>query len=91
VPVVENEQLTRLHETYVWYVNAAVGEGRFDLVQKLADEYLDEALALITADESAGCDRPDCIACRLPQTPHHPAPAPLSTGWRRWLRLRSSR
>lgn len=48
-PVTLDEQLARLHEAYVWQVNAAVGEGRMDLVQELADQYTEEALDLITA------------------------------------------
>jgi hypothetical protein len=85
--VVDKEQLARLHETYVWYVNAAVGEGRLDLVDQLADEYLDEALKLMTDGESAGCGKPSCAACR-PRPAAPPAPV---TGWRRWLGLRSPR
>ena len=90
--MVDKEQLTRLHETYVWHVNAAVGEGRFDLVDQLADEYLDEALALMTEGDSAGCGKPSCAACRpRPAAPPvAPAAAPV-TGWRRWLRSRSPR
>ena len=86
-PVVDKEQLTRLHETYVWYVNAAVGEGRYDLVDQLADEYLDEALALLTEGDTAGCGRPDCVACRpRPVAVSEPeAEPPPVTGWRRWL------
>ncbi|MCW2792266.1 MAG: hypothetical protein JWO76_1364, partial [Nocardioides sp.] len=39
----DKEQLRELHDTYVWEVNAAVGEGRLDLVWQLADDYLDQA------------------------------------------------
>jgi len=49
------EQLRELHDTYVWEVNAAAGEGRLDLVRQLADQYLDEALRLVTDGEPAGC------------------------------------
>jgi hypothetical protein len=48
-PVADSDQLARLHEAYVWKVNAAVGEGRMDLVEELADQYLQEALELMTA------------------------------------------
>ena len=47
----ENEQLRELHDEYVWEVNAAVAEGRLDLVWQLADDYLDRALRLITDGE----------------------------------------
>jgi hypothetical protein len=46
--VVDQETLERLHETYVWHVNAAVAEGRMDLVDELAREYEEEALRLMT-------------------------------------------
>jgi len=59
----ENDLLRELHESYVWKVNAAVEEGRMDLVWNFADEYTDEALRLMTTLESPGCDRPDCAVC----------------------------
>jgi hypothetical protein len=55
--------LRELHETYVWEVNAAVGEDRMDLVWRLSDEYADKALELLTAIESPGCGRPECVIC----------------------------
>jgi hypothetical protein len=63
----DKEQLQALHDSYVWEVNAAVGEGRLDLVWQLADDYLDEALAFLTSGEQSGCDRPDCAVCRRPR------------------------
>ena len=48
----ESDLLRELHETYVWKVNAAVEEGRMDLVWDFADEYTDEALRLMTTLES---------------------------------------
>lgn len=63
------EQLRELHDTYVWEVNAAVGEGRLDLVWQLADDYLDQALRLVTDGEPAGCGRPECAVCRRPRPP----------------------
>ena len=80
----ENRQLRELHDTYAWEVNAAVGEGRLDLVWQLADEYLDQAVALITGGESTWCGRTDCAVCHRPR----PAPSlsrPLSRR-RRWSR-----
>ncbi len=73
------EQLRELHDTYVWQVNAAIGEDRLDLVNELADEYLDQALELITGGEPHGCGRPDCAVCRRPR----PSVAPPRR--RRWL------
>ena len=72
------EQLRELHDTYVWEVNAAVGEGRLDLVWQLADEYLDEALRLVTDREPAGCGRPECAVCQRPR------PASDASRRRRW-------
>ena len=81
----DNEQLRVLHDTYAWEVNAAVGEGRLDLVWQLADDYLDRALRLITDGEPAGCGRTDCAVC------HRPRPAPAVPRHRRWpRRTRSS-
>ena len=57
------ERLRELHDTYIWEVNAAVGEDRMDLVWRLADEYMDTALRMLTTAESAVCQRVDCPAC----------------------------
>ena len=80
------DQLRALHDTYVWEINAAIGEDRLDLVWNLADEFTDRALALMTAGEQVGCDRPDCIVC------HARRPSPIGPGRRRrrpwtWGRL----
>jgi hypothetical protein len=74
------ERLRELHETYVWKVNAAVGEGRDDLVWRLVDEYADRALRLMTAEQGTACGRPDCAMCHRPAPPARP-PA----GWFRRL------
>ena len=63
----DSGQLRALHDTYVWEVNAAVGEGRLDLVWQLADQYLDEALLIVTGTEASGCEKPDCTICCLGQ------------------------
>ena len=76
----DQERLRRLHDSYVWEVNAAVGEGRLDLVWQLADQYVDEALGLITIGEPTGCGRLDCAVCGAPR------PAPRTLRRRRWLR-----
>ena len=73
----DDKQLRELHDIYVWDVNAAVGEGRLDLVWQLADDYLDQALKLITAGEPAGCGRPDCVVCAQPR----PSRAPRRRRW----------
>ena len=73
-------RLRELHETYVWMVNAAVGEGRDDLVWRLVDEYADRALQLMTAEQGTACGRPDCAMCHRPAPPARP-PA----GWFRRL------
>ena len=75
----DEEQLRELHDYYAWEVNAAVGEGRLDLVWRLADDYLDEALALMTTDEPVGCGRPDCAVCQRPR------PAFETPRRRRWF------
>jgi hypothetical protein len=74
------EGLRELHEAYVWKVNAAVGEGRDDLVWRLVDEYTDQALRLMTAEHGTACDRRDCAMCHRPAPPAKP-PA----GWYRRL------
>ena len=40
-------ELTDLHDSYVWHVNAAVSAGRDDLAWSLAQEFLDEGLELL--------------------------------------------
>jgi hypothetical protein len=81
----DSEQLEKLHDAYVWEVNAAVGEDRLDLVGQLADDFLDQALQLMTAGMSTGCGRGDCLVCRQPR----PAPTPpRGRGWHRRARRR---
>ena len=41
-------RLARLHDEHVEQVNAAVGEGREDLLQELSDSYVEQAMALMT-------------------------------------------
>jgi hypothetical protein len=43
------EQLRELHDDYAERINAAVAEGRDDLVEKLVGAYPDEALRLMAA------------------------------------------
>ena len=74
----DTDLLRELHETYVWEVNSAVGEGRMDLVWELADEYTERALQLITQLESPGCGRIDCVVCARPV--QHP-PSPMRRRW----------
>jgi hypothetical protein len=75
----EKEQLQALHDTYAWEVNAAVGEGRLDLVWQLADDYFDQAVALITEGEPTDCGREDCAVCLRPR----PVTRPRRRWWRR--------
>jgi hypothetical protein len=76
-------RLRELHDEYVWEVNAAVGEGREDLVRPLADEYLDAAMRMVSDLYGASCGRPDCAVCTRPAVA--PRPVPLWTRW--WRRL----
>lgn len=79
----DKEQLQELHDAYVWEVNAAVGEGRPDLVWQLADAYLEKALELMTAVMPTVCGREDCAICQQ----RHPAHTrPRRRGWRRRAR-----
>jgi len=57
----ETQRLRELHEFYVWQVNAAVEEGRDDLVAELAEEYFEVALAELATTRPADIvhDRPD--------------------------------
>lgn len=80
-----SEQMQELHDAYVWEVNAAVGEGRPDLVWQLADAYIDEALKLMTADVPTTCGRGDCAMCQQPNAAH---PRARRRGWRHRTRSR---
>jgi hypothetical protein len=42
------DELRELHEDYVWEVNAAVGRGEDHVVARLAQDYADRALRVIT-------------------------------------------
>ena len=77
----DTEMLRELHDAYAWEVNAAVGEDRMDLVWQLADEYTDKALQLMTAMESPGCGRADCVICTRSRSA---LPVPARRGWLRW-------
>jgi hypothetical protein len=60
-------RLRELHDDFVWRVNAAVAEGREDLVRQLPEQYLEEAVRMLATDVPA-CGRPDCVACSAPRT-----------------------
>jgi hypothetical protein len=74
----DTEQFRALHDAYVWEVNAAVGEGRLDLVWQLADDYLDEALTVLAADVPTVCGRADCAICHRSRPAHA---RPRRRGW----------
>ena len=78
----DSERLRALHDTYVWEVNAAVGEGRLDLVWELADQFLDEAMEFLTAGEATTCGRSDCAVCDRSRRPT--VVMPRRRRWRRW-------
>ena len=78
-----DQRLRDLHDEYVWEVNAAVGEGRDDLVQRLVDEYFDAAIQMMSELYGGACERLDCAICARPPAPVRPAPR--RTRW--WRRL----
>jgi hypothetical protein len=63
----ETRRLRDLHEDYAWRVNAAIGEGREDLVRKLAEEYLIKAMHAMSDERPHACDRSDCAICTQPR------------------------
>lgn len=73
-------RLAALHDSYVWEVNEAIAEGRDDLVRRLPDAYLDDALRYLAEDAGPGCGRPDCPVCAARRTDRRPA-APRRAGW----------
>jgi hypothetical protein len=80
----ETQRLHDLHEHYVWLVNAAIEEGREDLVWRFSDEYLVEAMRLMTEEHENACDRVDCSVCARPR-PAPPPPPSFLTRLRRLL------
>jgi dihydroneopterin aldolase len=45
-----NTELSEMHDHYIEAVNSAVADGRYDLVEELADAYADEALRQLTSE-----------------------------------------
>ena len=98
----ETRRLRELHETYAWQVNAAIGEGREDIVAQLCDDFLSRALEIMSAGQtSVTCPLPDCPTCATlgsghaaagepsPFPPQRPAPvaeAAPASPRFRWLR-----
>ena len=58
-PTTINERLRLLHEHYTWQINAAVAEGRMDLVRELTNACDDEALAVMLAAEDDTSGQPN--------------------------------
>jgi hypothetical protein len=77
----EIKRLRRLHDAYVWKVNAAVGAGRDDIVWRLVDDYLEEAMSVLSDSYLDACGRPGCGMCDRPRP--GPRPVPARTWWDR--------
>jgi hypothetical protein len=79
----QTARLRALHDQYVWEVNAAVAEGRQDLIEMYCADYVEEAVQIMAAGWPAGtaCPRDHCAACERPLRP----PPPRRDGWRRLL------
>jgi hypothetical protein len=43
----QTARLRDLHEQYAWRVNAAVGEGREDLIRQFCGEYVEDAVRIL--------------------------------------------
>ena len=56
MPVDQTAQLRELHDHYAWKVNAAVAEGRPDLIDSYCADYYDEAVRIMAGDRPAGAD-----------------------------------
>jgi hypothetical protein len=66
----EGHRLRDLHDAYVWEVNSAIEEGREDLVWRLVDDYLVQAMAEMTGAYADACERPNCTICARPRPAH---------------------
>jgi hypothetical protein len=65
--------LRELHEAYAWQVNAAIGEGREDIVRQLCDDFLEQALDIMAAGQtSVACLQPGCPTCAVLGRSAHP-------------------
>jgi hypothetical protein len=74
------DRLRELHDEYAWEVNAAIAEGREDLVWRLVDDYAEAALRVMAGVfDGNACERPGCAMCT------RPAPRPRTRRWW-WLR-----
>ena len=65
----EPRGLRELHEDYVWLVNAAIEEGREDIAWQLSDDYLVEAMELMTVEQThtrGGDHGPTCTTSEPP-------------------------
>jgi hypothetical protein len=95
----ETRRLRELHETYAWQVNAAIGEGREEIVRQLCDDFLSRALEIMSAGQtSVSCPLPDCPTCSgagsrrgaehspFPPQRHVPAAETRKPPKLRWLR-----
>jgi hypothetical protein len=47
------DELRELHEAYVWEINAAVGSDDGARIDRLADEYTERALRVLTSPRKA--------------------------------------
>jgi hypothetical protein len=65
----EDRRLRELHDAYAWEVNAAIEEGREDLVWRLVDDYLVQVMAEMTGAYENACERPNCAVCARPPAP----------------------
>ena len=74
MPTDQTARLRELHDHYVWMVNAAVAEGRQDLVDSYCADYVDEAVRIMAGDWLT--DRAGSRDAERPRPPR----------WRRLLR-----
>ena len=80
----ETERLRELHEDYAWQVNAAIGEGREDLIARLSDDYLRKAMQMMAGERllTGEAVAPVDLGPR-PRTARH-----RILSWARWWRRR---
>jgi hypothetical protein len=80
------DPLSALHDDYVWDVNAAVAEGREDLVRTLVDDYFELSVRVMMGQQAPGCGRQECVMCTGRESVPGTVPAQAQQP-RRWLRL----